>query len=154
MRPAWHVAAGIGLGGVIYQVSASWQLASVSAATEVFMDLDHALEHILRSDRPFCVKTFFSRNNSLDWPKIVFAFHAYEWVIVLAALSAYYDLPVMSAAALGAAVHLILDEIGNRRFMSPGHLAAGFYFLSYRLYRRFETKDLIHEAAGYPRKIN
>ncbi|HBB68192.1 MAG: hypothetical protein A2X28_11290 [Elusimicrobia bacterium GWA2_56_46] len=148
MRLMGHAAAGAGLGALVYQATADWRLAGVAAGTEVFVDLDHVLEHLFRSDRPLCLKTFFSRRNSLDWPKMVFIFHAYEWVVLLAVAAAYFASPLLWAAALGAVVHLFLDEIGNRRFIYPGYFALGFYFFSYRLFRGFRVEKLIREAGG------
>jgi len=148
MRPAWHVAVGVGLGAAAYQMTSDWRMAASFTAAEVLVDLDHALEHMCRSDRPFCLKTFFGKRNSLDWPKMVFILHAYEWVILLTISSVYFSRPVLGAAALGLAVHLLLDEIGNRRFIARGYFAPGFYFFSYRLYRGFLVRNLIREAGG------
>ena len=148
MRPVWHAAAGVGLGAAVYKATSDWRLAAVAAGTEVLTDLDHVLEHLLRSDRPFCVRTFFSKRNSLDWPKMMFLLHAYEWAALLAAAAAWSGYRELWAAALGLAVHLLLDEIGNRRFIYPGYFSPWFYFFTYRLSAGFRVERLIREAGG------
>ena len=145
MRPLWHVMAGVGLGAIVFRATASWQLAACSATTEIFVDLDHAIEHLFQSRHPFCIRTFLSKRNSLDWSKMVFIFHSYEWIIFLIVLGWYFNLPFLWAIALGLIIHIFLDEIGNRRYILPGRLSLGFYFFSYRLFKHFRTKSLVYE---------
>ncbi len=146
MRPAWHAAAGVGLGTIVYQMTTNWQLALISATTEIFIDLDHVMDYVFHNKYSFCIRTFLSERNSLDWSRMVFIFHSYEWIILLIILAWCFSLPVLWAIAIGAIVHIFLDEIGNRFYISPGRLSLGFYFFIYRLCKGFRTERLIYEC--------
>ncbi len=130
MRPVWHIVSSAGLGACVYQSTGNWSLAMASAASGVFMDIDHAFEHVVRSDRPFCLKTFWGKHNTFSWPRVIFIFHSYELILLLVILSWFLNLPVLWAIVLGMFVHILLDEIGNRLPSSVGVWRRGFIFFS------------------------
>lgn len=149
MRPVWHVVAAAGLGTFVYQVTQSWQLAIGSASTEVLLDIDHVIEHLAWSDRPFCLRNFLSRYSTFARPRVVYVFHSYELIALLAVLAWYFAIPFLWVIILGAIVHILLDEIGNRLPAAPGHISPGFYCFSYRALRKFRTDAII----TWPEKI-
>lgn len=144
MSPIWHVMGGVGMGAVMYQTTQNWQLAISSASAEVLLDLDHIIDHLAWSEHPFCLKTFLSRDNMFSWPRIILVLHSYEFIVLLTALSWYLNKPFLWAINFGAIIHLIMDEIGNRRFWPSYRISSGFYFFSYRLMKRFRSRDLMH----------
>lgn len=143
MKPSWHVVAGVGLGVFMYQVSRNWQLAVTSAATEALWDIDHTIEHLIWSKRPFCLRTFLSSYGTTVWLRMFLIFHSYEFLVLLILLTWYFKISFLWPVILGASVHMLFDEFGNRFPWLSFRLRPGFYFFSYRLLRGFRTSDLI-----------
>jgi hypothetical protein len=143
MKLTAHLFTAAGIGTIIYTTTGSWQLSIASSATEVLIDTDHVIEHIMKSPRPFCLKTFFGKNNTLDWSSVVFPLHSYELLVLLAGLAWFLNSLLLWACFLGMTIHLFLDEVGNRLPTSPIRLASGFYFFTYRLYMGFQTKSFL-----------
>ena len=135
--------AAAGLGAGVYQATGSLESAIAAGAAEAFMDIDHVIEHVLTSHRPFCLKTFLARYNTLDWPRMVFLLHSYECILLLGALAWYLSWRWLWAAALGVAIHVIMDEIGNRLPSAPARMAPWFYFFSFRLRHGFRTEAFL-----------
>ncbi|MBF0518989.1 MAG: hypothetical protein HQK92_04620 [Nitrospirae bacterium] len=144
MKPLWHGIAGAALGLAAYKVTGSWEFTSVTVAAEILIDIDHILDHLIQSDKPFDIQAFFSFDESLKWKKIMFVFHSYELILLMAIAAFYFSNPLLWAVALGMLVHLILDEIGNRNVSFPIHMVPAFYFFSCRLINGFSVKKLIH----------
>lgn len=143
MRPTQHLIAGVGLGVFVYQTTQNWQFAVNSAVTEVLLDIDHTIEHLIWSQRPFCLRTLLSSYDTLAWPWVFFIFHSYEFLASLILLAWYFKISFLWPFILGASVHMLLDEFGNRLPWVSHRLAPGFYFFSYRLFRGFRTSALM-----------
>lgn len=148
MRPSWHVLAGGGLGLWMYQITQNWQLALGAAVTEVLMDLDHLIEYFTWNKRRFCLRTFLSSYNTFRYPRTIYIFHSYEFIILLAIIAWHSGISLFWAITWGTIVHILLDEIGNRLPSLCVLLSPRFYFFSYRLLRGFRTDALVS------RKIN
>ncbi|QWR78594.1 hypothetical protein [Candidatus Magnetomonas plexicatena] len=144
MKPLWHGIAGAALGLAAYKVTGSLAFASVSAAAEILIDTDHIIDHLTQSDKPYDIKAFFSTEESLKWRKIMFVFHSYELILLMAVAAFYFSYPLLWAAAIGMLLHMILDEIGNRNIPFPIRMVPAFYFFSCRLINGFNANKLIH----------
>ncbi|MBF0463587.1 MAG: hypothetical protein HQK88_04420 [Nitrospirae bacterium] len=144
MKPLWHVIAGAGLGLAAYKVTGSWEFTSVTVAAEILIDTDHIIDHLTQSDKPFDIKAFFSDEESLKWKKIMFIFHSYELVLLIAVAAFYFSYPLLLAVSIGMLLHLILDETGNRNVSFPIRMVPAFYFLSCRLIHGFNTNKLLY----------
>lgn len=139
MRPISHAVAGAGLGGAMYLATGDWRLAGVCAATEVLLDIDHAVEHLMRSKRPFSLGTFLKHGNAATWPRMVFVLHAHEWTVALAVGASVSSSPLLWSVTLGVFAHLLLDEVGNRLPWTHTRIYGPFYFFTYRLAHGFRT---------------
>lgn len=144
MRPVWHVVVGGGLGVCLYQMTQSWQLSVDAALTEVFIDLDHLIEHLTWSKNRFCLRSFLQSYNVLSLPRMIYLLHSYELIVLLAIAGWYSRVSLFWAIALGAIIHLGLDEVGNRTpSWLAGYIVPGFYFFTYRLMQKFRTDALV-----------
>ena len=114
----------------------------------VLLDLDHAVDHLFQSPRPFSLGTFLGAHNSLTWKRMIFFLHGYEWVLLLWAACWIAPHPLLFAVAAGVTSHLLLDEIGNRLPWAPVDLAPGFYFFSWRLGQGFLRSRLTRPRPG------
>jgi len=137
MRPLWYITVAVGLGGVCYQATKNWQFSLTCASAEVLMDLDHVFDHFIWSKHPLSLRKFLSSCNTFTWPRIVLLFHSYELILLLGIISWYFNLFFGYAITLGAIVHIILDEFGNRHLKLPRKIVPAFYFISYRLKKGF-----------------
>ena len=149
MRPPSHIIVGTGLSVIVYGWTRDPGAALAAGAVHVLMDVDHVFDHLLSSDRPFSPAAFFDWSNSIDWRRIFFFFHAYEWLggLMLAALVTGY--PWLWAMTLGVGTHLLMDEIGNRLPIRPAWIPVGFYFITYRAAMRFERRRLLFPKPGH-----
>lgn len=150
MRPTQHLIAGVGLGVFAYQITHHWQWSVISAFTEVFLDIDHMLEHFLWSKRPLCLRTFLRSYNTFRWPRMVFVFHSYEFISLLIIAARYFANPFLWAVVFGAVAHMIMDEFGNRLPFIYGRLSPIFYFFFYRVMKRFRTEAMVTFPEGKP----
>jgi hypothetical protein len=139
MEPAWHIAAGIGTAAAVYALAGDTGLAAASGLAEILVDCDHAIEHLLRSPRPFSVRSFFHKYNSLRWPHVVFFLHSHELVFGGAIAGLFISSPLFWAVFFGYCVHMLLDQIGNRLALAPCSLSPWFYFFTYRLLSGFRS---------------
>lgn len=139
MRPLPHLIATVGLGAGAFAASRDVPFSVQVALSQVLVDLDHLLDHLLQSPRPLSPSTFLDRHNALTWPRMYFFLHSYELLALLWAAAGWTGFPALRALALGASIHLLLDEVGNRRPGLPVDLSRFFYFLLYRWSRNFRT---------------
>jgi hypothetical protein len=142
MKPSVHIGLGAGLGMLIYQFTHSWELTIVSAITEIFWDIDHLVEYFLYCNRVQNFRAFLNSYDRIQWPRMMFILHSYEIIIFLLILSAIQRNMFLWGITIGAAIHLLTDEIGNRLPHLSCKLYPWFYFLSYRAAKRFISKRL------------
>lgn len=120
----------------------SLEFALVSCAVGIFIDLDHFVDYFLNHKFSLKLKEIYRACDSLDLKKLYVVLHSYELAALLWLAIYLLSLPLMwSAVALGMTQHLIFDQITNP-------ITARGYFLLYRIFKRFNTADLVvHERA-------
>ncbi|HWR97340.1 MAG TPA: hypothetical protein VN317_02880 [Candidatus Methanoperedens sp.] len=148
MRPGYHVVAGAALGAAAFAFSGDGAVALAAAASHVLLDVDHAVEHLLQSHRPFSVPALLRVHNALTWERLVFLLHGYEWAGLLWLVWWLSPHPLLLAVAIGVSTHLVLDEVGNRLEWAPVDIAPAFYFFTYRLGRGFLRERLTRLRPG------
>jgi hypothetical protein len=142
LRPAVHVGVGVGGGALLAVLSHSPACGLVFAGTTVLMDLDHAVDYVLFGSPPRTVANFFKRGHCRTWSRLVFALHSYELFLLAACLGFWLDNPVVTAGLLGYAIHLLMDEGGNRLPDRLIRIHPLFYFLFFRLWHGFRPEKI------------
>lgn len=137
-----HAAASAFLAPVIWFATGDATGACVAAFVQLFLDMDHVIEHLFKGEHPFSLKEFTAPYNSLNWERMVFVLHSHEMVVILAVIAWYERMPILGWAALGYGIHLLLDEVGNRRGHFPVSISQAFYFLGWRTVNGFRTEYL------------
>ncbi len=144
MRPPYHLLASTA-GIPVYMLTGSIRFAACFCIAEIFMDIDHIIDYIIFSKRPLRVATFLQKENPSTWSHIVFFLHSYEWIFLLIALSVWLKNSILFAVAAGFALHLLLDEIGNRLPSVRTRISIFFYFFTYRFINGFKVKKISNE---------
>ena len=134
-----HLYTSTALGGILYAVTRSWQLAVSSFLSGVFIDIDHILDFLLFSDEKFSVKNLFSWCCSGRWKKITLLLHSYEIYFILIIIAYYFPSEILLGILFGAGLHMILDQARNP---ACENLSRWFYFLSYRIYAGFSKENI------------
>ncbi len=138
MSPDKHVVSGMILGAGTYIVTNDIALAGASCLSAFICDVDHIIEY-----RVYCaryrvkpsLKEFFSGEYFEKKDRICVIFHAYEYLAIMIIAAIYTGYSVIIGMALGYALHMILDTIGNDcTFIG--------YCLSYRLKVRFKLDKI------------
>jgi hypothetical protein len=142
VKPINHICAAALGGAGILSFGGGWQTASAFSASTVLLDLDHVVDHWLFSVEPPTVKNFFRRGSPAYWKRIVFPLHSHELFLTAAFFLLSANLPVCTAIFWGYALHLAMDEIGNRLPGHPVWLHPLFYFFTFRLLHRFRPLSL------------
>lgn len=143
-----HVAAGATGAGAILAATGDPGPAVAFAAAAILIDLDHAVEYLARNDWRFRWREFLRPGLPASWPRIVFALHSHELLAVLAGVALLTRIPAVAGLALGFGVHLLLDEIGNRRPTRGHAIHPLFYFIVFRASRGFRTTRLTGRIPG------
>lgn len=127
------------LGGVLYAVTRSWQIAVSSILSGIFIDIDHILDFLLFSGEKFSVKSMFSWCHEGRWRKVTLLLHSYEIYFILIIVTYYFPSEILMGILFGTGLHMILDQARNP---ACENLSKWFYFLSYRIYAGFSKKNL------------
>lgn len=138
MSPDKHIISGIILGTGAYLITKDITLAGASCLSAFICDMDHVIEYgaycIIHKVRP-TIREFFSGEYFEKKGKICIIFHAYEYLALLIIAAIYSSDPVIVGAALGYALHLILDTIGNDCTFAG-------YCISYRISVGFKLDNI------------
>ncbi len=140
MRVSTHIYTSAVVATALYAYSHSIWEAGICFTSGILIDLDHAIDFHLFSGEKFSIANFFSWYHENRWQKIVLIFHSYELFGLVYAAAYYLDSEVLRAVLWGASVHLLLDQIGNKK---TNHLSPWFYFFSYRIVVRFRREKLL-----------
>lgn len=102
----------------------------------VLIDLDHLIDAFLFFGARFDLKDIFDSSH-LNSGKVYLFLHAWELVIVLVFIGLSFDLMILTIFACGLALHLTIDSVQRKNKI--------FYFISYRLMKRFDVRALLPE---------
>ncbi len=140
MRVSTHIYTSAVVATALYAYSHSIWEAAICFTSGILIDLDHTIDFHLFSGEKFSIANFFSWYHENRWQKIVLIFHSYELFGLVYAAAYYLDSEVLRAVIWGTGVHLLLDQIGNKK---ANHLSPWFYFMSYRIAVRFRREKLL-----------
>lgn len=140
MKPIAHLASGVVLGSCAYLLTND-PLHFVGAGIGTFiLDVDHTFDFIREFGFKDALKRlansfrFKSRKNILK--RMIFCFHSWELLLLLVIFSFLPDSnPYIISFAIGAAVHLFMDQIGNEVHPLT-------YFMAYRAWVGFKGEFL------------
>lgn len=125
---AWHLLAAVALGVVVWWVSQNTVSGLIAAAVCFFLDADHGVDYLgylIKFRRRFVLAEFLSGSYFAEWQKFITPLHSWELVIglVAAGMIGHWTWPV--GAAVGLAVHYLIDYLTNP-------VNGWAYWLSYR----------------------
>ena len=150
MRPLAHLVAAPAVGAAVFAWTGNGVAAGAAAALEVLLDLDHGLDFLLFSSRPYRWKDLFRYGASGEWGRVMFLGHGFEWLLPLGIVAGWTASPIWGGVFFGVLVHLLMDGLGNRKV--PGHrrIHGLFYFITYRLHQGFrvERMSTVEPAPG------
>ena len=116
MSPDKHIVSGMILGAGAYAITKNITFSGAACMSAFMCDIDHMLEYGVYCARYKVkpdIKEFFSGNYFAIKNKICIIFHAYEYLAALIIAALIIKNPVLSGIALGYALHLVLDTLGN-----------------------------------------
>jgi len=131
MKLPVHAVTSAAFAGAVYAVTRSEAAALAVVVSGVFIDLDHVLDFLVDSGEDFSISNFFSWCEEMRGSRLFIWLHSLEFLALLAGLAVWLRSDVLFGAVLGAGVHLVIDQIGNRRPLGYER-SAWFYFLAYR----------------------
>jgi hypothetical protein len=106
----------------------------------IFIDLDHFIDWFIFAKNKFNLKDFLDRKY-IKSGKIYLFFHSWELNLILFLLGIYIKSQLIAIFSLSLSIHLAIDNLQRKNLL--------FYFLSYRMIKRFDAKILLPEFS-YP----
>ncbi len=143
MKPSAHVAISASAAAAAYGMTGSGTIGFSLFLGGVFIDLDHVSDYVLMAREKFSISNFFAWFYEHKWTKIYLPLHSYELIAVLIAAAAWLGNDWLIGLSAGFAIHLISDQIGNRRQPYGTKMVPLFYFLSYRFTAGFLKANLL-----------
>ena len=116
MTPDKHIVSGIILGAGAYAITGNMTLSAASFLSAFMCDIDHAIEYGMycaRTKVKPTLKEFSSGEYFAKKDTICVIFHAYEYLAALIIAAIITRHPAAVGIAMGYALHLVLDTIGN-----------------------------------------
>lgn len=147
MKVTQHILISAAIAGSLYGLTRSATAALACFAAGVLLDLDHLFDYMLNYGAPIRIGHFFRAFRYEALRHIVVFLHAWEWMLIAAAVLWLLGWePVVAGVVLGASVHLALDQLFNNHRWPA-------YFLSYRLFHCFSPIRFYGERE-YGKRIN
>ncbi|OLS16880.1 MAG: hypothetical protein HeimC3_51100 [Candidatus Heimdallarchaeota archaeon LC_3] len=154
MEPHKHLIVSLIIGIIGYLISNDPLVLYLSTIFGSFPDFDHYFEFIHTSGlkKAFQLKEFYDSTHFLDSNRMILIFHSWEYVLIFLVVIITFNFNLLLVFVfLGYTSHIFLDQIGNY------DLNKNFYFITVRIYHRFERTKLVkneyHEITGSDRKI-
>lgn len=136
MKVGHHIGLSLSVAVAVYAVFRSTSMAAASFIAGVLLDADHVFDFWREYGLRFDVKFFFNSFHDTLYRTIVLPFHAWEWLLVLAALPAFsIGSDISIGIFIGASQHLIADQ-----FTNP--VCRWGYFFSFRARHAFRTSKI------------
>lgn len=142
LRPVSHIIAAGAMAAPAYVITHSTEATAAFCAASVVMDVDHLMDYFIFGERPLTATAFFRPGAPEKWERLIFLLHSYEFIAVMAALSIYSSIPIMWPISAGFAVHLLMDEVGNRMPWKATRIRPFFYFFTFRLLKGFRRAGI------------
>jgi len=146
MRPSGHIVISAILSSAFLYATKSLPAAIISFFSGILIDLDHFADYfIFRGKINLNIKDFYRAITKLELKKYYLILHSLELILILwlIVLTAKYNI-LLVAFIFGFTQHIILDLVFNSSAMLHPRL---FYFLSYRLCKKFEKEGLFIDNA-------
>lgn len=135
MKAKHHAISSLTLGLILSYLFKNLNVFLATSLVGILLDLDHLFDFWhAKPKNPFNLKAFFSTKTYMQKEHTAYVpLHGYEFAILLWILTWQLDWsPILTGAAAGMSLHLILDDIGNE-------LKTLSYFLTYRIYKKFRV---------------
>ena len=149
MKIKHHALASTIISGVLYSIFRSWGLAVATFVAGILIDLDHIVDYWIEYGLRFDLKQFFNyfdEKNFGNRKRLFFIFHAWEWLIIIAAAAWLTDWDLwITGLLIGYGQHIILDELYNSFKYRIRPFFWG-YFLLWRWKNGFEFKTPYSDA--------
>ncbi len=143
MKAKYHVLSALPLGAGYYFYSGSPGEALTAAAAAVLVDADHILDYIVTQKRLGSLNEMARAFESFRHiHKNYFLLHSWELVLAFALITAAFPNRFAFAALTGYAFHVLIDQIYNVSFLGRYNLKSAFYFLTYRISKKFDVFKL------------
>jgi len=138
MKPDQHVTISVGSGVILGMLARSWVAGVSCCAVGIFVDLDHFLDFWLNRGFRLSIKEFLEFIYHGTSRKFFDLLHGYEYIPLLCWLAFQ---PGFRNLGLGMTVGYVLHILGDQFFNN--HLNRWTYFISYRIFHRFESSRVI-----------
>lgn len=107
------------------------------------VDTDHFIDYFIVFKRHFNIKKFFL-GDYLESGKVYLCLHSWELILLIILAAVITKSPGLLILGISLALHLAVDNLQRRNKL--------FYFLSYRVYHRFDVRILLPEWEQYKLK--
>jgi hypothetical protein len=132
MLVKYHVASSAALSGGLYVGTGSWELSAAAFAGGVMIDGDHTLEYLVEHGMSLDIRRFFRLVGEARYRRVFYFLHSWELLCLTGVAAwAWGWNPWTTGFLAGFALHLVLDQLGNRG-------TAGSYFILWRWTRGFD----------------
>lgn len=132
------------MSSILYFVFKSVPCFIISFAGGFLIDLDHVLDYYLHTGVNLKVANFFKYYSSLRFEYLTVIFHSFELLFLLwLAIYAFGLGSFWVALAVGFSQHMILDLVGNSKFLKTHSL----YFLTIRALKGFRFREFFRSAS-------
>lgn len=141
MKPASHLMiSAVGAAPAAFWPE-NWTFFAAFALVNFLVDADHVPDCILAGGWDLRYKSIHDRCVNTDMEHVFVLFHAWEFVIAGAAVSAASGSIWGMGASAGLFIHLLCDQVTNTKKEGKSAVPMA-YFLTYRILQRFRTEKL------------
>ena len=138
MRPPQHAIVSVGSGILLGGLLRSWTAGISCCLIGMLVDVDHLFDFWLNRGLSLDRGEFFDFCYYGKSRKFFAIFHGYEFIPVLSAATALSGWDAVGwGLTAGYVIHILSDQLFNT------HLNGWTYFLSYRLYHRFDSAKIV-----------
>src|SRR3990167_871603 len=136
---SYHLGAGLITATIFFMITSSVVYSVVALVWSLFIDTDHLPDYIyylIKNKIKFSLKEFLSGTYIRKLGKFTAPLHSWElWLVILIA-GFTNELPILIIISTTTLIHLTVDSFTNC-------VNARFYFLTYRLINKFDTKTIL-----------
>jgi hypothetical protein len=140
MRVSCHLIISLPLAAAFYAATDSWSGSLAAGAANVLIDLDHIPDYLWwrRGWRGW--RDMVDSAAQSQWSRLVVLLHSWELLVLAALFLTRWFTPWLGwGLVTGWACHMACDSLVNE-------VRWGFYFLTFRVGKRFERNRLLPEA--------